>query len=157
MSHYVLKRTHKLPITLDQAWDFFSSPDNLAEITPSYMGFEVLSNSDSTKMYPGQIITYYVKPLFGIKIFWMTEITHVADKQYFVDEQRFGPYALWHHSHFFKEIPGGVEMRDQVHYKLPFGPLGALVHALFVKKQLEGIFVYRQQVLEKRFGKFINR
>ncbi|MDQ4139864.1 MAG: SRPBCC family protein [Bacteroidota bacterium] len=154
MSHYVLKRTQKLPISLDLAWDFFSSPDNLAEITPPYMGFEVLSNSDSVKMYPGQIITYYVKPLFNIKLFWMTEITHVAEKKYFVDEQRFGPYAMWHHTHFFKEIPGGVEMRDQVHYKLPFGPLGALVHALFVKKQLQGIFAYRHQVLEKRFGKF---
>ncbi|MDQ3290885.1 MAG: SRPBCC family protein, partial [Bacteroidota bacterium] len=101
MSHYVLKRTQKLPISLDLAWDFFSSPDNLAEITPPYMGFEVLSNSDSVKMYPGQIITYYVRPLFGFKLFWMTEITHVADKNYFVDEQRFGPYAMWHHTHFF--------------------------------------------------------
>ncbi|QNF35201.1 SRPBCC family protein [Adhaeribacter swui] len=154
MSHYVLKRVQKLPISLDLAWDYFSSPDNLAEITPSYMGFEVLSNSDSVKMYPGQIITYYVKPLLGIKLFWMTEITHVADKKYFVDEQRFGPYTLWHHTHFFKEIPGGVEMRDQVHYKLPFGPLGDLVHGLFVKKQLEGIFAYRNQVLEKKFGRF---
>lgn len=107
MSHYLLKRTQKLPISLDQAWDYFSSPHNLAEITPAYMGFEVLSNSDADKMYPGQIITYYVKPVLGIKLFWMTEITHVADKKYFVDEQRFGPYTLWHHSHFFKEIPGG--------------------------------------------------
>lgn len=154
MSHYILKRTQRLPISLDQAWDYFSSPNNLAEITPPYMGFEVLSNSDSDKMYPGQIITYYVKPLLGIKLFWMTEITHVVEKQYFVDEQRFGPYAMWHHSHFFKAIPGGVEMRDQVHYKLPFGPLGALVHALFVKKQLQDIFIYRRQVLEKRFGRY---
>ena len=154
MSHYVLKRIQKLPITLEQAWDYFSSPNNLAEITPSYMGFEVLSNSESEKMYPGQIITYYVKPVMGIKIFWMTEITHVAHQQYFVDEQRFGPYALWHHTHFFKAIPGGVEMRDQVHYKLPFGFLGAIAHALFVKKQLEGIFAYRNEVMEKKFGKF---
>lgn len=117
------------------------------------MNFEVLSNSNSDKMYPGQIITYYVRPLLNIKLFWMTEITHVQENKYFVDEQRFGPYALWHHSHFFKEVPGGVEMRDQVYYKLPFGFLGNLVHALFVKKQLTGIFSYRRQVLEKRFGK----
>lgn len=153
MGHYLLKRTHLLPISLEEAWNYFSSPNNLAEITPKQMGFEVLSNSDSDKMYPGQIITYYVKPLFGIKLFWMTEITHVAEQQYFVDEQRFGPYALWHHSHFFKAITGGVEMRDQVHYKLPFGLLGALAHTLFVKKQLNDIFTYRHQVLEKRFGK----
>jgi ligand-binding SRPBCC domain-containing protein len=95
-----------------------------------------------------------VKPLFGIKIFWMTEITHVKNQEYFIDEQRFGPYQFWHHTHFFREVPGGVEMRDLVHYRLPFCPIGKLVHTLMVKKQLKKIFDFRNQVLEARFGKF---
>jgi ligand-binding SRPBCC domain-containing protein len=152
MSNYILKRSQKLPITLTEAWEFFSAPGNLKVITPPYMGFEVISDSDSQKMYAGQIITYYVKPVFNLKLYWMTEITHVQEKHYFVDEQRIGPYALWHHTHFFEEIPGGVLIKDLVHYKLPFGPLGKLVHSLFVKKQLEDIFTFRQKVLKERFG-----
>ena len=154
MSNYVLERTQVLPISLAEAWDFFSSPHNLEKITPPGMGFEVLSHSNTSKIYAGQIITYYVRPILNIKLFWMTEITHVAEKQYFVDEQRFGPYAFWHHTHFFKEVPGGVEMRDQVHYKLPFGILGAMVHGFMVKKQLQDIFDYRYQYLERKFGKY---
>lgn len=153
MGCYIIHRTQKLPITLSAAWDFFSSPKNLKEITPSYMGFEILSNSNSDKMFAGQIITYNVKPLLGIPLFWMTEITHVENGRYFVDEQRFGPYSLWHHQHFFKEIPGGVEMTDLVHYKLPLGILGKVAHRLLVKKQLEEIFDYRYKILEERFGK----
>lgn len=154
MSSYVLKRVQKLPISLAEAWEFFSSPHNLAEITPAYMGFEILSDSGSGEMYPGQIITYYVRPLPGFRFFWMTEITHVKEKNYFIDEQRFGPYAFWHHTHSFKEIPGGVEMTDLVHYKLPFGPFGSLAHAIFVKHRLSAIFDYRFQVLSKRFGAY---
>ena len=154
MSYYILERTQLLPITLPEAWKFFSAPGNLKHITPAYMGFEVLSDSGSETMYPGQIISYYVKPLFGIKIFWMTEITHVKDQEYFIDEQRFGPYQFWHHTHFFREVPGGVEMRDLVHYRLPFSPIGKLVHTLMVKKQLKQIFDFRNQVLEALFGKF---
>jgi ligand-binding SRPBCC domain-containing protein len=154
MSNYILKRSQALPITLDEAWDFFSAPGNLKAITPPYMGFEVISDSDSEKMYAGQIITYFVKPVFNFKLFWMTEITHVKEKKYFVDEQRVGPYALWHHTHYFEEIPGGVLMKDLVHYKLPFGVLGKLAHTLFVKGQLEGIFAFRHKVLQERFGKF---
>ena len=154
MGSYILKTVQRLPIDIDAAWDFFSSPLNLKDITPSYMNFTVLSNSDSDKMFAGQIITYTVSPVLGIPLFWMTEITHVKDKAYFVDEQRFGPYALWHHKHFFKEIPGGVEMTDQVDYKLPLGFLGNIAHALFVKKQLRGVFDYRRQILEARFGKY---
>jgi ligand-binding SRPBCC domain-containing protein len=103
-------------------------------------------------MYPGQIITYTVKPVLGIPLPWMTEITHVADKEYFVDEQRFGPYALWHHKHFFRKIEGGVECIDKVDYKLPLGFLGSIAHSLFVKKQLKGIFNYRHKKLEELFG-----
>jgi ligand-binding SRPBCC domain-containing protein len=153
MGSYSLKRVQRLPISLDEAWEFFSSPGNLKEITPAYMHFTVLSNSDSEKMYAGQIITYKVRPVLGIPLFWMTEITHVEDKKYFVDEQRFGPYALWHHTHFFKAIEGGVEMTDLVNYKMPLGFLGNIAHAVFAKKQLEGIFDYRIKVLNEKFGK----
>jgi ligand-binding SRPBCC domain-containing protein len=154
MSSYTLKRVQRLPISLDAAWDFFSSPRNLKDITPAYMNFKVLSNSDSEKMFAGQIITYTVSPLFGIPLFWMTEITHVRDKEYFVDEQRFGPYALWHHKHFFKEIDGGTEMTDFLDYKLPLGLLGRIAHSLFIKKQIESIFAYRNNILEERFGQY---
>ena len=154
MASYTLKTVQRLPISLDQAWDFFSSPRNLKEITPAYMNFRVLTNSDSEKMFAGQIITYRVSPLLGIPMFWMTEITHVRDHEYFIDEQRFGPYALWHHKHFFKEVPGGVEMTDFLDYKLPLGFLGNIVHALFVRRQIESIFEYRRRVLIDRFGDY---
>lgn len=153
MSSYTFKTVQRLPISLDEAWEFFSSPKNLKEITPAYMNFRVLTNSDSDKMFAGQIITYKVSPLFGIPMFWMTEITHVKDHEYFIDEQRFGPYALWHHKHFFKTVPGGIEMTDFLDYKLPLGILGKMAHALFVKKQIQSIFEYRYKVLEQRFGK----
>ncbi|MBL7778502.1 MAG: SRPBCC family protein [Chitinophagales bacterium] len=153
MSSHTLTRTQRLPISLNEAWDFFSSPDNLQKITPAKMNFRILSNTGSGKMYPGQIITYKVSPVFGIPLFWMTEITHVKESEYFIDEQRFGPYALWHHEHRFKAINGGVEMTDIVSYKLPLGPLGSLAYHLFVKKEVEQIFNYRYKVLEERFGK----
>lgn len=154
MAVYTLKRTQRLPISLDTAWEFFSSPANLKEITPSYMGFHIQSDPEWLgKMYPGQVITYTVSPLLGIPLFWMTEITHVRDRAFFVDEQRVGPYALWHHQHHFKTVPGGVEMTDLIHYRLPLGMLGRLAHFLFVGRQLKQIFDYRYRVLETRFGK----
>lgn len=154
MSVHTLKRVQRLPIPLEQAWDFFSSPGNLKEITPAYMGFEVTSDPDFLeKMYAGQVITYFVKPVLGIPLFWMTEITHVQHHQFFVDEQRVGPYSLWHHQHHFKAIPGGVEMTDLVHYRAPLGFLGDIANALFIKQQLKGIFDYRWNMLEERFGK----
>lgn len=149
MSTYILKRVQVLHTTLDAAWDFFSRPDNLNEITPPYMKFKTRSNSGEGKIFAGQIITYTVRPLPGIPMFWMTEISHVKDKEYFVDEQRFGPYAFWHHSHFFKEVADGVEMTDVVHYKLPFGFAGLLGKGL-VKRQLENLFNYRYKVLEAK-------
>ena len=99
----------QLPISLEEAWIFFSNPANLKEITPADMGFQIVSKYHGTDMYAGQVIEYKVRPLFRIPIYWMTEITHVEDKKYFVDEQRFGPYSLWHHQHHFKEIEGGIE------------------------------------------------
>jgi ligand-binding SRPBCC domain-containing protein len=153
MAFHSLTTYQKLPITLDKAWDFFSSPKNLATITPDHLGFKITSTDVRDNMYPGQIITYTVKPILGIKLPWMTEITHVTDKDYFVDEQRFGPYALWHHKHFFKEIEGGVQMIDKVDYKLPLGFLGSIANYLFVRNKLKGIFNYRNQKLEELFGK----
>jgi ligand-binding SRPBCC domain-containing protein len=141
-----------LPIGLAEAWEFFSKPENLGEITPAYMNFKTLSNSFSDKAYSGQIITYKVSPLLGIPLFWMTEITHLKEQAYFVDEQRFGPYALWHHLHRFEEIEGGVLMTDVVNYKMPMGLLGQLAHWLFVRKQVEEIFDYREQILLRKFG-----
>lgn len=152
MATYKLQTKQRLPITLDEAWDFFSSPKNLKEITPDYMGFHIRSDYDG-KMYPGQIIEYTVKPVLGIPMYWMTEITQVKELEFFIDEQRVGPYNMWHHQHFFKKIDGGVEMDDLIHYRLPLGILGSFAHVLFVKKQLQGIFDYRYQVLEERFGK----
>ncbi|MDV6166964.1 SRPBCC family protein [Flavobacterium sp. DG1-102-2] len=148
---YTVHTTQKLPITLQEAWDFLSDPKNLAVITPPSMGFVTLSGDDRP-MFAGQIIHYTVTPLLGIKVEWVTEITHVDDKKYFVDEQREGPYRLWHHKHFLREIPGGVEMEDLVHYKLPFGFMGSLVHPFLVKPKLKEIFDYREKKLVELFG-----
>lgn len=153
MKIYTLHRKQNLPISVDKAWDFLSDPKNLKTITPDYMGFNILSGADRP-MFAGQIIQYIVTPVLGIKTKWVTEITHVIDKHYFVDEQRFGPYALWHHKHFIKEIDGGVEMEDIIDYKVPFGILGQLVHPILVKPKLEEIFNYRTQKLEALFGKY---
>ena len=153
MKIYRLHTRQNLPITLDEAWDFLSSPKNLKTITPDYMGFNILSGAEK-EMYPGQIIQYIVTPVLGIPTKWVTEITHVKDKEYFVDEQRFGPYALWHHKHFLKEIPGGVEMEDIVDYKLPMGILGQMVHPILVKPKLSEIFAFRQKKLIELFGEY---
>lgn len=153
MSVHNLKCIQQLPVDLNTAWEFFSSPLNLKEITPPRMGFHVTSDPEFLdKMYPGQIIMYTVKPLAGIPLFWMTEITQVESGRYFVDEQRVGPYSLWHHQHHFKAIPGGVEMTDLVHYRIPLGPLGDLANLLFVRRQLEEIFDFRRKKLESVFG-----
>lgn len=154
MKIYTLHKKQNLPISIEQAWDFLSNPENLKTITPDYMGFHMVSGADKP-MYPGQIIQYIVTPVLRIKTTWVTEITHVTDKHYFVDEQRFGPYALWHHKHFIKEIEGGVEMEDIIDYKVPFGFLGQLVHPILVKPKLEEIFNYRTRKLEELFGVYI--
>jgi ligand-binding SRPBCC domain-containing protein len=148
---YSIKTVQVLKISLDEAWAFFSSPKNLQKITPQKLGFQIISKHHGEKMYPGQIIEYKVSPILGIPLYWMTEITHVEDRKFFVDEQRFGPYQLWHHQHHFKETAEGVEMTDIVHYKLPLGSLGDIANVLMVKKQLKEIFDYRYQVVEKLF------
>lgn len=151
MKIYTLHKTQKLPISIETAWEFLSDPKNLKTITPDYMGFNILSGAERP-MFAGQIIQYSVTPVLGIKTKWVTEITHSVTNEYFVDEQRFGPYALWHHKHFIKAIDGGVEMEDVVDYKVPFGILGQLVHPIIVKPKLEEIFNYRTQKLEALFG-----
>ena len=153
MKIYTKHTKQNLPITIDEAWEFLSSPYNLKTITPDYMGFEILSGADRP-MFPGQIIQYIVTPVLGIKTKWVTEITHVQNKKYFVDEQRFGPYTLWHHKHFIKEIPGGVEMEDIIDYKVPMGILGELVHPFIVKPKIDEIFNYRHKKLIELFGEF---
>jgi ligand-binding SRPBCC domain-containing protein len=150
---YTIKTVQKVPVSLEEAWDFFSKPSNLAAITPDNLGFNIISKYHGERMYPGQIIEYTVKPVLGIPLYWMTEITHVEDHKYFVDEQRFGPYSMWHHQHHFKQVEGGVEMTDIVHYKLPLFFLGDIAHALFVKAQLTHIFDYRFEAVEKKYGK----
>jgi ligand-binding SRPBCC domain-containing protein len=145
MRVYQLERTTTIPITLDEAWEFFSRPENLNVLTPDDLQFEILSNISGQEMYAGMIIQYRISPFTGVRFNWTTEITHCEEKRFFVDEQRFGPYSFWHHQHHFREEQGQVKMTDIVHYGLPFGPLGTLAHAVFVRKKLEHIFSYRTQ------------
>ncbi|MCU0387795.1 MAG: SRPBCC family protein [Chitinophagaceae bacterium] len=151
---YSLKTVQKLPVSIDKAWDFFSRPENLKEITPSHLGFNIVSKHHGDRMYPGQIIEYKVSPILGIPMYWMTEITQVIDKKFFIDEQRYGPYSLWHHQHHFKEIEGGVEMTDIVHYKIPFWFLGDIANVILVKNELRKIFDFRYQLAEEKLGKW---
>jgi ligand-binding SRPBCC domain-containing protein len=143
-----------VPISIDKAWDFFSSPKNLAKITPEHMGFIITSNYNDEKMYPGMLITYKVSPLLGIQLDWCTEITHVQEHKYFVDEQRFGPYAMWHHQHHFKEIEGGVEMIDIVNYAIPYGIIGRIANSIVVESEVKKIFEYRTKKIDEFFGKY---
>ena len=145
--YYRLYRKTKLPVSIEEAWDFFSSPKNLKAITPPYLGFEVTSDNHD-KMYPGMIITYIVKPVLSIPLKWMTEITQVRDLEFFIDEQRIGPYKLWHHQHIFTQTDNGVVMEDIIHYSLPMWIFGQFAHWLFVRKQLESIFDYRAEVAD---------
>ncbi len=154
MPVYSFQTIQNIPTSINKAWDFFSDPANLQNITPPNTGFKIISKHHGDTMYAGQIIEYTVSPVLNIPLYWMTEITHVADKKYFIDEQRFGPYSLWHHQHHFKEINGGIEMKDIVHYKIPFGFIGSIANFVFVKKQLQNIFDYRFKKTEELFGKW---
>jgi len=145
-------RQQLLKTDIQTAWNFFSSPLNLAEITPDWLNFKVVSDVPE-KMYEGLIIQYNVHPFFGIPIGWVTEITHAKDGLYFVDEQRVGPYKLWHHQHHFKETGSGIEMTDIVHYVLPFEPLSHALLGGIVRKKLEDIFDYRTKTLEVKFNR----
>lgn len=153
MKIYRFESKQNIPITKKEAWEFLSSPKNLKTITPEYMSFDILSGADRP-IFAGQIIQYLITPIFGIKTKWVSEITHVEKGEYFVDVQLFGPYALWHHKHFIKEIPGGVEMEDIIDYKVPMGILGQFVHPFLVKPKLNEIFEYRRKKLIELFGEF---
>ena len=152
MSIFTLQQTQMIPAPIHTVWEFISSPYNLKLITPEYMGFEVLTKDLPDKMYPGMIIAYKVKPLLNIPMTWVTEITHVRDFEFFVDEQRIGPYKLWHHQHHLKEVDGGVLMTDIVNYKPPFGLLGDLSNSIIIRKKLDEIFLYRKKKVEQLFG-----
>jgi ligand-binding SRPBCC domain-containing protein len=150
MKVYKLETVQHLNATIEECWNFFSSPENLQTITPKDMTFEI-QDYDGKRMYPGQVITYTLKPLLGIKINWMTIITVSEENKYFVDEQRFGPYALWHHKHFFEPTKTGTKMTDIVHYALPLGFLGRIMNTLVVKNKLKNIFDYRRNTIDELF------
>lgn len=152
MPVHVLQREQLLRTTLDEAWSFFSTPKNLARITPPDMGFVIREPFDDRPAHSGQLITYSVKPLLGIPLTWVTRIEEVKAPFKFVDTQLRGPYKRWWHEHTFEEVEGGVLMRDRVEYELPMGPLGEAMHDLVVEGRLKRIFDHRWAVLEVLFG-----
>jgi len=154
MSFYQFQKRQKIRTTIDEIWEFMSSPANLKEITPDYMGFDITTKDLPDKMYAGMVISYEVSPLLGIKTTWVTEITQVIDKKYFVDEQRVGPYSLWHHQHIIEPIDDGILMTDIVSYQPPLGFLGAIANKLIIKNKLNEIFEFRTKAIEKRFGTY---
>lgn len=153
MAIFQFREQLKLDTSLEDLWDFISSPVNLREITPDHMGFHIRTSPLPDKIYPGLMISYLVRPFMGIPMNWLTEITHVHEPFYFVDEQRSGPYAIWHHEHRLVPRDKGVLMSDLVTYRMPAGPIGRIAHRIFVKKQLDDIFRYREHALVKRFGR----
>ncbi len=151
MKVYSKQSVQHINTSVEECWSFFSNPSNLKKITPKTMGFQI-TDFDNKNMYAGQIIQYKVSPLLGIKLSWLTEITIVKENSYFIDEQRFGPYAFWHHKHFFEPTENGVKMTDIVHYALPLGFIGRIVNALVVKNKLKEIFAYREQKVNEIFN-----
>ncbi len=150
----LLTRNQKLPVNLREAWSFFSNPKNLKTITPSFMGFDITSKLTGANMYAGMIITYKVRPILNVPLNWMTEITQVSAPYFFVDNQKSGPFKIWHHQHLFKEIAKGVEMTDIVNYNVGFGVVGRLIEKAIVQKRVEEIFDFRYKKLEEIFGKY---
>lgn len=151
MKLYKIETVQHINTTIEECWDFFSSPKNLETITPDNMSF-VIQDFDEKRMYPGQIITYTLKPLLGIKVSWVTEITVAKENEYFIDTQLFGPYKLWHHKHFFEPAETGVKMIDIVHYALPFGFLGRIMNKWIVENKIKSIFDYRRHKIDEIFN-----
>jgi ligand-binding SRPBCC domain-containing protein len=151
MGFFQFKREQFFQQSVEELWEFISNPANLKKITPDYMGFDICSEDVPDEMYEGMIIAYKVSPLLGIKTTWVTEITHVKQQRYFVDEQRVGPYKLWHHQHFLEEKDGGTLMSDIISYRPPFGFLGSIMNGIVIEKKLKEIFDYRQKVLSELF------
>ena len=154
MGFYQYIVEQKINSEIKEVWDFISSPSNLKKITPEYMGFNITSSNITEKMYPGMIISYKVTPLFGIKTTWVTEITHVKENHYFVDEQRVGPYTMWHHEHILIKIDNGVLMKDIVSYKPPMGFVGSIANSIIIKRKLKEIFNFRRHSMDKIFGEY---
>ncbi len=150
MVHYLV-REQTVPAPRQKVWDYFCDPQNLNAITPPDMNFEILQGADA-KMYPGQLIEYRVEFVRGIRSRWLTEISHVRAGEYFVDEQRVGPYRFWYHEHGFQDTPAGTCMTDRVTYVVPFGVLGVLVNTFWIRKRLEQIFDFRRQKIVELFG-----
>lgn len=148
---YRIERSQVLPISIDTAWQFFSSPGNLPLITPPWLNLKIIGPV-SAHMQAGMLIHYHVTPLFGLRMSWLSEITHVDAPRFFVDEQRLGPYRLWHHEHFFHRCDAGVQVDDIVTYALKYASMGTLVHAIWIQKRLQMIFDYRSSALHRRFG-----
>lgn len=146
---HTLERTQFIAASLDQVWTYFSAPENLNALTPPEMHFEILG--EPPPMYQGQLIAYRIRVAPGVRVGWLTEIRHVRDHEFFVDEQRAGPYRLWYHEHHFSAVDGGVQMVDRVTYALPFGLLGDFIHALWVRRTLRRIFDYRHGAVDKLF------
>lgn len=157
MPVYTIRAVQRIPVPVQEAWAFFATAVNLHKITPETMKFVIRTKDLAPKIYAGQIIEYHVSPLFGIPVYWKTEITEVEDDKFFIDEQRKGPYSIWHHEHHFKPIDGGVEMTDIVHYKIPYAAFGTLVNAILIKKKLAAIFRYRFNQIEKHLGSWPNQ
>ena len=146
-----LSKSQIVPAPLEEVWAYFSTPKNLNELTPPDMKFEIIHGGEGD-MFQGQLIEYIVQLMPLIKSRWLTEIAHVEDQSYFVDEQRIGPYSLWYHEHRFEAVEGGTRISDTVTYQLPFGPLGDLVHAIWVGPRLKSIFNYRRKKVQELFG-----
>ncbi|MFY9941923.1 MAG: SRPBCC family protein [Desulfobacterales bacterium] len=151
MHLYRLTRSQHLPIGVDHAWAFFADPRNLPRITPGWLRFR-LTAPPGGPMHPGMILTYHLTPFWRLPCRWVSEITHVCAPRLFVDEQRLGPYRLWHHLHRFEEAAGGVTMHDVVHYALPYGHLGRLLHRALLHNRLQAIFDFRRERLTEIFA-----
>ena len=149
--HFQFSSVQYLNSDIKSVWEFASSPKNLKQITPDYMLFNITSENQD-KMYPGMIISYQIAPILKLKLNWVTEITHVIENKFFVDEQRIGPYALWHHQHLFEVVDKRVKMTDILTYKLPFGFIGRLANTLFIEKQIKSIFEYRRIKMHQLFN-----
>jgi ligand-binding SRPBCC domain-containing protein len=152
MGVYQFKREQFFNQPIEELWDFISNPKNLKKITPDYMGFDITSEGLPDQMYEGMIISYKVSPILGIKTTWVTEITHVKDKKYFVDEQRVGPYKLWHHQHFLETKDNGTIMSDIVTYQPPLGLIGTIANKIMIQQKLKEVFNYRNKALNELFG-----
>ena len=152
---HIYKTEQWLPISVEAAWKFFSTPNNLALITPPELDFKIQTKLNGEEIFDGMIIDYKVKPLFGIPLHWQTEICRVLKNSLFIDRQIKGPYKVWEHTHTFEKSDSGVLMKDEVIYKLPLGFIGEIAHKITVKDKIEKIFSYRKKILNELFSSYV--